>query len=321
MHLWRNILIMAQTGFTPISLFYTTTASAVPTAGNLVNGELAINISTSDGKLFYKDSAGVVQVLATKGSATVGGSTTQVQYNNAGVLAGSANFVFDGTSVGIGAASPVAWGNPRLYVKQTSAAAYVGATVESSTNGNAIFIGHTGSVGTLGVSYGASGGYTPLTFETSGTERMRIDSSGLVTAPYQTGFKINKQANSQAIAANTWTRISFNNTTSTGCFNTGSAYSTSTNRFTAPVTGKYLFTVSVNILPTIAGQMYIDFGINGSNNVSMEAINVYTTSTMTLTSSTVVSLSANDTVEVDIFATTAVTAGDRTCGFSGQLLS
>jgi hypothetical protein len=55
---------MAQTGFTPISLYYTTTAAATPTAGNLVAGELAIN--TNDGKLFYKDSAGVVQTIASK---------------------------------------------------------------------------------------------------------------------------------------------------------------------------------------------------------------------------------------------------------------
>jgi hypothetical protein len=57
---------MAQTGFTPISLYYTATAAATPTAGNLVNGELALNINTADGKLFYKDSAGVVQVLASR---------------------------------------------------------------------------------------------------------------------------------------------------------------------------------------------------------------------------------------------------------------
>jgi hypothetical protein len=57
---------MSQVGFTPISTYYTTTAAAVPTAGNLVNGELALNINTADGKLFYKDSAGVVQVLASK---------------------------------------------------------------------------------------------------------------------------------------------------------------------------------------------------------------------------------------------------------------
>lgn len=53
---------MAASGFTPISLYYSTTASAVPTAGNLVNGELAINIT--DGKLYYKDNAGVVKLLA-----------------------------------------------------------------------------------------------------------------------------------------------------------------------------------------------------------------------------------------------------------------
>jgi hypothetical protein len=58
---------MAATNFTPISLYYSATASSVPTAGNLVAGELAIN--TNDGKLFYKDSSGVVQTLASKAGA------------------------------------------------------------------------------------------------------------------------------------------------------------------------------------------------------------------------------------------------------------
>jgi len=58
---------MAQTNYTPISLYYSTTASAVPTAANLVQGELAIN--TNDGKLYYEDSSGVVQVLASKAGA------------------------------------------------------------------------------------------------------------------------------------------------------------------------------------------------------------------------------------------------------------
>ena len=88
---------MAQTGYTPISIYYSATAAATPTAGNLVAGELAIN--TADGKLFYKDSSGVVQTLATKGAGTIGGSTTQVQYNSSGSLAGSANMTFDGTTL------------------------------------------------------------------------------------------------------------------------------------------------------------------------------------------------------------------------------
>lgn len=89
---------MSQSGYTPISLYYSSTASAVPTAGNLVNGELALN--NLDGKLFYKDSSGVVQVIAGKGGAGVaGGSNTQVQYNSSGSLAGSANMVFDGSTL------------------------------------------------------------------------------------------------------------------------------------------------------------------------------------------------------------------------------
>jgi hypothetical protein len=59
---------MSAPGFTPISLYYSTTASAAPSAGNLANGELALNIT--DGRLFYKDNGGVVQVLATKAGAS-----------------------------------------------------------------------------------------------------------------------------------------------------------------------------------------------------------------------------------------------------------
>lgn len=89
---------MAATNYTPISIYYSTTAAATPSAGNLVNGELAINIQ--DGKLFYKDAAGVVQVIAGKGGAGVaGGSNTQVQYNSSGSLAGSANMTFNGTTL------------------------------------------------------------------------------------------------------------------------------------------------------------------------------------------------------------------------------
>ena len=59
---------MSQAGFTPISLYYSTTAAAAPSAVNLTNGELALNIT--DGKLFYKDNGGSVQVLATAAGAS-----------------------------------------------------------------------------------------------------------------------------------------------------------------------------------------------------------------------------------------------------------
>ena len=91
---------MAATGYTPISLYYSTTASTAPVNTNLVNGELAINIT--DGKLYYKDNAGVVQVLASKATATgPAGSTTQVQFNNAGNFGASANFAWTGTALNV----------------------------------------------------------------------------------------------------------------------------------------------------------------------------------------------------------------------------
>ena len=59
---------MAQTGFTPILIYASGTTGNTPSAGNLTssaNGaELAINYF--DGKLFYKDASGIVQVLASK---------------------------------------------------------------------------------------------------------------------------------------------------------------------------------------------------------------------------------------------------------------
>jgi len=91
---------MSQSGFTPIQNYSSATASAVPLAANLVQGELAIN--TADGKLFYKDSSGVVQTMASKATGVVGGSNTQVQFNSSGALAGSASLTFNGTTLTAG---------------------------------------------------------------------------------------------------------------------------------------------------------------------------------------------------------------------------
>ena len=59
---------MAQTGYTPIQLYLSSTAAAVPLAANLAAGELAIN--TVDGKLYYKSNAGVVTLLASTSGAS-----------------------------------------------------------------------------------------------------------------------------------------------------------------------------------------------------------------------------------------------------------
>lgn len=54
---------------TNIQLYYSATASTAPIAGMLLDGELAINTNTADGKLYYKDSAGSVQMIASRAVA------------------------------------------------------------------------------------------------------------------------------------------------------------------------------------------------------------------------------------------------------------
>ena len=73
---------MAQTGYTPILIYSSSTASNTPLAANLTNStlgsELAINIA--DGKLFYKDSGGSVQVIGWKTVPTTAGGTGLTSY-------------------------------------------------------------------------------------------------------------------------------------------------------------------------------------------------------------------------------------------------
>jgi len=92
---------MAQSGFSPILIYGSTTTGNTPSASNLTTTSLGVElaINATDGKLFYKDNAGNVQTLATKATGTIGGSNTQVQYNSSGLLAGSANMVFDGSTL------------------------------------------------------------------------------------------------------------------------------------------------------------------------------------------------------------------------------
>lgn len=71
---------MAQTGYTPIQLYYSTTASAQPSAGNLANGELAINIT--DKKLYAKDNTGTVFLLASESGTSGTVSTVSVASAN-----------------------------------------------------------------------------------------------------------------------------------------------------------------------------------------------------------------------------------------------
>ena len=99
---------MAATGYTPISLYYSSTTTNVPLAANLAAGELALN--TADGKLFYKTSGGVVAVLATAANATsplailnggTGQTTANAAFNALSPMTTAGDVIYGGTS-GVG---------------------------------------------------------------------------------------------------------------------------------------------------------------------------------------------------------------------------
>jgi len=143
---------MSQSGYTPISNYSSATASAVPLAANLVQGELAIN--TNDGKLFYKDSSGVVQTMASKATGAIGGSNTQVQFNNSGVLGGSANLTFNGTTLtAAGLAGPH---NGTVGATTPAAGTF---TALSSTSG--------ALNGTIGATTANTGAFTSVDYSTT----------------------------------------------------------------------------------------------------------------------------------------------------------
>jgi hypothetical protein len=97
---------MAQTGYTPILIYSSTTASQAPAVGNLTNStlgsELAINIT--DGKLFYKDNANAIQVIAWKVTPATAGGTGQTSYAVGDIL-------FADTATSLAKLADVATGN------------------------------------------------------------------------------------------------------------------------------------------------------------------------------------------------------------------
>ena len=149
---------MAQTGFTPIQLYSTSTAAAAPVAGNLTNStlgsELAINIT--DGKLFYKDNANAVQVIGWKVVPATAGGTGQTSYavgdllyaDTTTSLAKLADVATGNALISGGVGVAPAWGKIGLttHVSGTLPVANGGTgTATAFTAGSVVFAGASGT--------------------------------------------------------------------------------------------------------------------------------------------------------------------------------
>lgn len=86
---------MAATSYTPISLYYSTTAATAPLAANLIAGELALN--TLDEKLYFKNSAGTVKLLAFSASTSATVSSVAQSFTGGIISVGGSPITSSGT--------------------------------------------------------------------------------------------------------------------------------------------------------------------------------------------------------------------------------
>jgi len=146
---------MAQTGYTPIQLYYSTTTGNIPSASNLALGEIALNVA--DAKLFYKTSGGSVQVLAA--------SDVELKvYNNTGstITQGAAVYLSGGAS---GQTPYIS-----LAIATSQAASNViGLTTTSITTGSAGYVTTIGLSSTLNTSAFTAGDTLYLSASSAGT--------------------------------------------------------------------------------------------------------------------------------------------------------
>ena len=232
---------MAQTNYTPIQLYYSTTAAAVPVNTNLANGELAINIT--DGKLYYKDNGGTVRLLASNATSTpvlsfqtsLSGLTPSTATTGVVTLAGTLGVASGGTGLttlatgslsygaGTSAFSALAIGTAGQILTVNSGAtapqwstlsSVVVTTFSAGTTGFTPSTATSGAV-TLAGTLATTNGGTGLTSFTSGGVVYASSTSALATGSALsfdgTKFEVSRgtTANASATGATTRTNSAF----------------------------------------------------------------------------------------------------------------
>ena len=233
---------MSQAGYTPIQLYFSTTAAAVPVNTNLANGELAINIT--DEKLYFKNAAGVVKLLASNAtsapvlsfSAGTTGFTPSSATSGAVTLAGTLATTNGGTGLTSFTSGGVVYASSSSALATGSALTFDGTTLANINTGGTGFstqdaasnfsimrLGTDVANGYAFFQSGKSGTGTTLPFawRRDSSELMRLTSTGLGIGNNNPAYKLDVagaiQATGTGYSSSTSPTVFLNNSTaSTG---------------------------------------------------------------------------------------------------------
>jgi len=275
--------------------------------------------SNTGATILSANGTGLITGIASGSSITNAQLTTPTITGNTSIDSGTLFVDATNDRVGVGTTNPTAKhhvvGGQSYVTGSASAGAYSRWYNNAQTTGD-LQIGQGWDSGSDNVAVVLNNSNAALLFGTNGTERMRINSSGYVTKPYQVSAYA--YANNQVIATVTETFVTFNNAP----INDGNAFNTSTHRFTAPVAGKYLVLAQCEMQGT-PQEVHCGIFVNGTSDAGQGIVNPYSQSGNKSASTSqdssfrnaVLKLVAGDYIQIKTYhnsGSSATLSGDRT---------
>lgn len=170
---------------------------------------------------------------------------------------------------------------------------YAASSVDSVRDIQINPYGGSVGIGTFADAFGGVPGNSTFVVATTGLERLRIDSSGRMTLPYQPSFHATGSAGGISFSGNL--KIPYD----TEYFDVGGNYDQANYRFTAPVAGKYFFYASYLTFPN-ADPAYVTMVIakNGTTSYGNGFKRATNSAQEDRNLSTILDLAQNDYIEV-----------------------